>query len=402
MKISRKGAVLALATAAALALSSCAANEGGAAPGRSTESGASLSGTLTGDRRVLGRPPPRRPGSPRSRPSTPASPSTTPPTARGPVASFRRRRRRLRRIRPGLKPEEMTAERWPSRAATPAKRDQPAGLHLPDRRDLQPRGRHRPQAGRRRRWPASSPARSPSGTTRRSPATTTGVELPDTEHHRRAPRRRLGHHRELHRLPAHAAPEVWTAEPDGEWPLEGGEAAPQTSGVVDTVTNGSGTIGYADASRPATSAWPRSRSATSYLKSTAEAAARPRRCLPAGRGRRRAAERPGHRARPQGRAATSTRSSWCPTRSPARSTRTRQIADLVKAYLSYIGSADGQQAAAEGRQCSAVVGAVRPTSRPRPRRSPEVLVAHRCHGPAPRALTTIGFRTITDRDPERA
>ena len=34
------------------------------------------------------------------------------------------------------------------------------------------------------------------------------------------------------------------------WPTEyGGEAAPQTSGVVDAVTNGTGTIGYADASR---------------------------------------------------------------------------------------------------------------------------------------------------------
>ncbi len=46
-----------------------------------------------------------------------------------------------------------------------------------------------------------------------------------------------------------AAPSVWTKEPDGEWPFPGGEAAPQTSGVVDAVTNGTGTIGYADASR---------------------------------------------------------------------------------------------------------------------------------------------------------
>jgi phosphate transport system substrate-binding protein len=46
-----------------------------------------------------------------------------------------------------------------------------------------------------------------------------------------------------------AAPKVWTAEPDGEWPLQGGEAAPQTSGMVDTVTRGTGTIGYADASK---------------------------------------------------------------------------------------------------------------------------------------------------------
>ena len=48
MKISRKGAVLALATATVLAMSSCAANEGGAAPAGSTESGTSLTGTLTG------------------------------------------------------------------------------------------------------------------------------------------------------------------------------------------------------------------------------------------------------------------------------------------------------------------------------------------------------------------
>ncbi|MBH0053435.1 MULTISPECIES: phosphate ABC transporter substrate-binding protein PstS [unclassified Salinibacterium] len=47
-----------------------------------------------------------------------------------------------------------------------------------------------------------------------------------------------------------AAPDVWTVGSIEKWPLEfGGEAAPQTSGVVDAVTNGTGTIGYADASR---------------------------------------------------------------------------------------------------------------------------------------------------------
>ncbi len=46
-----------------------------------------------------------------------------------------------------------------------------------------------------------------------------------------------------------AAPDVWTFEPDGVWPLESGEAAQGTSGVVDAVTNGTNTIGYADASR---------------------------------------------------------------------------------------------------------------------------------------------------------
>lgn len=48
---------------------------------------------------------------------------------------------------------------------------------------------------------------------------------------------------------AQAAPEVWPFEADGVWPLNSGEAAQGTSGVVDAVTNGVGTIGYADASR---------------------------------------------------------------------------------------------------------------------------------------------------------
>jgi phosphate transport system substrate-binding protein len=48
-----------------------------------------------------------------------------------------------------------------------------------------------------------------------------------------------------------AAPEAWTAEPDGEWPLDSGEGANGTSGVVSAVAGGNGTIGYADASRAA-------------------------------------------------------------------------------------------------------------------------------------------------------
>nr|WP_225236024.1 substrate-binding domain-containing protein [Klenkia terrae] len=46
-----------------------------------------------------------------------------------------------------------------------------------------------------------------------------------------------------------AAGDVWTEEPDGEWPLSGGEAANQTSGMVSAVTAGEGAIGYADESQ---------------------------------------------------------------------------------------------------------------------------------------------------------
>jgi phosphate transport system substrate-binding protein len=45
------------------------------------------------------------------------------------------------------------------------------------------------------------------------------------------------------------APEAWTSEADGVWPLEGGESAEGTSGLVGAVEGGQGTIGYADASR---------------------------------------------------------------------------------------------------------------------------------------------------------
>ncbi|GAB3743977.1 phosphate ABC transporter substrate-binding protein PstS [Microlunatus parietis] len=65
----------------------------------------------------------------------------------------------------------------------------------------------------------------------------------------------------------------WPHEPDGVWPIEGGEAAPQTSGVVDAVTNGTGTIGYADASRAGDLGVANIKVGDKYLKYSPEAAA---------------------------------------------------------------------------------------------------------------------------------
>jgi phosphate transport system substrate-binding protein len=48
---------------------------------------------------------------------------------------------------------------------------------------------------------------------------------------------------------AGAAAEAWPHEPDGVWPVAGGEAAQGTSGVVSAVGGGNGTIGYADLSQ---------------------------------------------------------------------------------------------------------------------------------------------------------
>lgn len=46
-----------------------------------------------------------------------------------------------------------------------------------------------------------------------------------------------------------AAPKDWTYEPDGNWPINKGEAANGTSGVISAINSGSGTIGYADLSQ---------------------------------------------------------------------------------------------------------------------------------------------------------
>lgn len=45
------------------------------------------------------------------------------------------------------------------------------------------------------------------------------------------------------------APDIWTYPVDGNWPVDGGEAANGTSGVVEAVSAGEGTIGYADESQ---------------------------------------------------------------------------------------------------------------------------------------------------------
>jgi phosphate transport system substrate-binding protein len=46
-----------------------------------------------------------------------------------------------------------------------------------------------------------------------------------------------------------AAGNVWTDEPDSTWPLQSGESGAQTSGMVQAVKAGEGTIGYADESQ---------------------------------------------------------------------------------------------------------------------------------------------------------
>src|SRR3954447_2827477 len=76
-----------------------------------------------------------------------------------------------------------------------------------------------------------------------------GVDLPDTEItpvHRSDESGTTANFTDyLHE----AAPSVWTDDPDSNWPLNGGEAGAQTSGMVQAVKAGDGAIGYADASQ---------------------------------------------------------------------------------------------------------------------------------------------------------
>lgn len=46
-----------------------------------------------------------------------------------------------------------------------------------------------------------------------------------------------------------AAPDAWTHDPAGLWPIEGTQSGAQTSGMLEVVGGAEGTIGYADASR---------------------------------------------------------------------------------------------------------------------------------------------------------
>lgn len=69
------------------------------------------------------------------------------------------------------------------------------------------------------------------------------------------------------------APEVWDQKPADTFPFQAGEGAQGTSGVVDAVTNGVNTIGYADASRAGDLGVANIKVGDEFVGYTAEAAA---------------------------------------------------------------------------------------------------------------------------------
>jgi phosphate transport system substrate-binding protein len=135
----------------------------------------------------------------------------------------------------------------------------------------------------------------------------------------------------------------WTSEASETWPFKSGEGANGTSGVIEAVKNGKGTIGYADASQAGDLGKASIKVGSAYVAPTADAAAK-------------AAD---VSKRVPGRAAndialnvdrTTTESGAyplvlvsyaiaCPTY------KDKKTADLVKGYLTYVVGSDGQAAA---------------------------------------------------------
>jgi len=101
-----------------------------------------------------------------------------------------------------------------------------------------------------------------------------GVELPDT---RITPVNRSdesGTTENFVDYLSKVAPSVWTYEVSGDWPVKGGEAAQGTSGVVEAVSAGDGAIGYADASQAGELGVATIKVGSEYVGPSAEAAAK--------------------------------------------------------------------------------------------------------------------------------
>jgi phosphate transport system substrate-binding protein len=142
-----------------------------------------------------------------------------------------------------------------------------------------------------------------------------------------------------------AAGEVWTSEPDGVWPLKSGEGATGTSGVIEAVTSGAGTIGYADASQAEGLSVVQVQVGEEFVAPSAEAAAKTLEVSPRVEGR------------PEGDIAievdrTTTEAGAYPVilvsyviACPAY--ESAEDADLVAAFLAYVVSDEGQQASAD-------------------------------------------------------
>ncbi|GIG27729.1 phosphate ABC transporter substrate-binding protein PstS [Cellulomonas marina] len=143
---------------------------------------------------------------------------------------------------------------------------------------------------------------------------------------------------------AAAAPEVWTEEPSGDWPFSGTQSAQGTSGVVQTVEGAEGTIGYADASRAGSLGTVAVKVGEEYVPFSPEAAAAVVDASPVAEGR---AE---HDLALELERDTTEAGAYpivlVSYTIACLAYEEQEQVDLVKAWLTYLASEGGQQAAA--------------------------------------------------------
>ena len=153
------------------------------------------------------------------------------------------------------------------------------------------------------------------------------------------------------------APDAWTFEADDTWPIDSGEAAQQTSGMVAAVRGGNGTIGYADASQAGDLGTVAIGVSGDFVEYSAEAAAQLVESSPLeeGRGDGDVVFAVDPAAAPAGSYPIALVSYLvaCNTYTDPK------VGELVSAYFSYVASAKGQDAAAEAAGSAPISDAVR-------------------------------------------
>lgn len=147
---------------------------------------------------------------------------------------------------------------------------------------------------------------------------------------------------------------VWDAEPDGAWPYEGGEAAKGTSGVISAVRSGVGTIGYADASQAGETSTAKIGVEGAFESPSSEAAATAVEASPIEEGRA-----PNDLALALDYKAAGYPVVLVSYALACSEYKDAAIAALVKDYLGYIASPEGQQVAADGAGSAPLSDALR-------------------------------------------
>jgi len=156
---------------------------------------------------------------------------------------------------------------------------------------------------------------------------------------------------------AATAPDVWTFEVDGNWPVPGGEAGQGTSGVVGAIEGGDGTIGYADASQVAELGTVAVGVGEEFVEFSPEAAAA---VVEASTRVDEASETDFTYELARDTTEAGTYPIVLLSYTVACTTYADQEqADLVKAFLSYMASAEGQDAAAENAGSAPISDGVR-------------------------------------------